>query len=39
MGFYYELSTLLGPKKYLAYTRCARGQAILPLLGFASQAK
>ena len=39
MGVHYELGTLLGPKKQLAYTRCARGQSILPLLGFASQAK
>ena len=33
----YELGTLLGPQKYLAYTRCARGQYLFPLLGFASQ--
>ena len=33
MGFYHELGTLLDLKKQLAYTRCARGQSILPCFG------
>ena len=35
MGVYNELGTLLGPQKHIAYTLSARGQYILPLLGFA----